>query len=134
MIWIHFSIAVIQILAFIYFKNQLAFWLIDKLDYTKLSKRDIISSDVMAIYVEALENPALFSQRYCTVGAKGSPILIWSANELVHRMFYTHDKSLEKQVERMNAKLTIYDKKLLDKLCNRVREGELHLINTFFDA
>lgn len=134
MIWVHLFIAILQLFLLIKFKKELTFLLIDKLDYKNLEKRDILSSDVMSLYVKALENPCAFSCDDYILSVGSEPIKVWATNEIISRAFYTHDSSLIDKVEEMNKKLTKYDKLLLDKICNRVKNGELHLINTFFEA
>ena len=133
-ILLHIILVVVQVAIVLKVKNELIFTLIDKLDYKKLDKRDILSSDVMLLYIKALEVPSRFSCDQHTLNIEGEKIKIWAANNINSRAFYTHDISLVDKVKEMNTKLTKYDKLLLDKICNRVKEGELHLINTFFEA
>ena len=126
-ILLHIVLVVAQFAIIFKVKNELIFTLIDKLDYKKLDKRDILSSDVMSLYVKSLEKPCAFSCDGWTLSIGSEPIKVWATNELNSRAFYTHDTSLIDKVEEMNKKLTKYDKLLLDKICNRVKKGELHL-------
>tara|TARA_R100000951_G_C2650210_1_gene184125 strand:- start:896 stop:1312 length:417 start_codon:yes stop_codon:yes gene_type:complete len=126
-----FLIAQIAILK--YFKSTILFILIDRLDVNKLAKRDFFSSDVMTIYVEALENPQRFSTSLHVVDIANSDIMIWRSNSILSRGFYTHEEHLKLKVEKMNKKLTIYDKNILDKLCKSIEFGKLSKIETFFD-
>ena len=134
MIYMHVFILLVQFALLLVFKKELNFMIIDKIDYKKIKKRDLFSPCVMDIYVKALENPVYFTYSYYTVDIVGSDIKIWTANEIDNRRFYTNNSSLKEEVKEMNSKLTKYDKIILDKLCSKVKQGELHLIDTFFEA
>ena len=134
MIYLHLVIAIIQIAFVVGYRKEIAFKLIDKLNYKNLEKRDLLSADVMELYIKALEYPVRFTCDKHLMRVGDEAIYVWIANTVTSREFYTHDEYLKPKVDEMNKKLSMYDKRLLDKLCVRVKEGELHLINTFFEA
>jgi len=125
----------IQLITIVIYRKLIAFILIDKIDYSKLSTRDLVSPDVMDIYILAVTNPEYFSCSKYTVDIVGRSYSIWTANSIESRRFYMpcfNNEKLSTQIDGMNEKLTIYDKHLLDNLCAKVKEGQLESLKLFF--
>lgn len=114
-------------------KFIIGFILARKIDFSKLSKRDLFSPDVMEVYLLAIEHPAKFSFDEYVVNISGKDFAIWRRSELYHRRFYWGSDSNKELVEGMNSKLTHYDRYLLDKLCVAVQEGQTKTLELFFD-
>lgn len=128
-----FLILVIIQIGIIYnLKFILGFILVRKIDFSKLSKRDLFSPDVMGVYLLAIEHPEKFSFDEYLVHISGKDFSIWHRNTLPSRSFYCSGNNKDLEVE-MNSKLTHYDRYLLDKLCTAVQEGQTKTLEIFFD-
>lgn len=114
-------------------KFIIGFILARKIDFSKLSKKDLFSPDVMEVYLLAIEHPEKFSFDKYLVNISGKDFAIWHRSELVNRRFYFSGDGNEELEVEMNSKLTHYDRYLLDKLCVAVQEGQTKTLELFFD-
>tara|TARA_R110000851_G_scaffold142286_1_gene280730 strand:- start:12 stop:437 length:426 start_codon:yes stop_codon:yes gene_type:complete len=106
--------------------------LVDQISLDNINLTDCFSKDVVSLYLGVLKDTNKYSLSDCTLNVSGDDVMIWSANDLDSRRFYTHNKSKQKEVEEMNSKLTHYDKLLMDKLVTAFKNRQEKLVTKFF--
>lgn len=79
------------------------------------------SRPVLQFYLRYLKNPNLFSidkDNACSLDENGNEIMIWIANDMSHRRFYTHstNKEIRENTEKWNKEITQYDRALLEDI------------------
>lgn len=113
-------------------RNKWIEFMVDRISLENINLTDCFSKEVITLYLNVLNETNKYSLTNATLDVAGSKIMVWAANDMDSRRFYTHDDKLKESVEEMNKKLTHYDKLLLDKLVNAFRNRQDKLVTKFF--
>jgi len=107
--------------------------LIDQINLENMCLVDCFSKDAIEVYLDIMKNPNGWSLKNCTLDRISDGTMIWAANELDSRRFYTHGSDEEKKaIEEKNKKLTHYDKVLFDKIVISFKNRQNKLVTKFF--
>lgn len=97
---------------------------------------EYFSKAVKQYYLDFIKEPNKYSNSGCTIQKSGSTasndIVIWIANDIESRCFYTHSKEKQDEVKELNSKLTHFDKILLDKISKTIKDRNINLEEKIF--
>jgi hypothetical protein len=106
--------------------------MIGRISLENINVTDCFSKEVLNFYLDVLKDTNKFEVTAHTLNKVGSEIQVWISNDVDSRRWYTHDVDSKEKVEELNKKLTIYDKMLLDRITNAIRERHDKLVTKFF--
>lgn len=107
--------------------------IIQQINLENMGLIDCFSKDVIEVYLDILKNPNGWLLNEYALSKISDGTMIWAANDVYNRIFYTHgDDEVKNVIEEKNKKLTYYDKVLLDKIVESYKNRQDKLVTKFF--
>lgn len=101
--------------------------LLDDIKIKQLEALDCFSRPALDFYNKAIQHPEKITIGGCVMKYNNEPIGVWIANGVDVVAFHTHDEKSEQRREELNDGLTYYDKLLLYKTFEAVRDGQIEM-------
>ena len=113
-------------------KDKFIQTLIDNVNLENINLDNCFSKEVIDVYLDVLKNTNDWQIGNCVLKNEKTKQEIWIANSIDNRKFYAQNDELKNKLELINESLTKFDKILLDKIANSLKNRENNLITRFF--